>query len=211
MKLLLAGLLASYMMMGLSACRTEIDESYGYGYGYPGYDCYGYPGYNCPGYPYGGGGVVIVGHEHDHDDHGGWHHEGGGEHGGGAPHGGAPHGGHHLDTDAVASADLSSVALPAAQAPVDSAALLANDYGLKIASAQKILVLASGKNMDSAAQDLGISKMDLAPLADLSMPSQSVIAKMAAKLGEPQDKIQQVFADFVRDISAEQEQEDDSL
>ena len=101
--------------------------------------------------------------------------------------------------------------LPTAQAPVDSATLLANDYGLKITSAQKILVLASGKNMDSAAADLGISKMDLAPLADFSMPSLSVIAKVAAQLGEPQDKIQKVFADFVRDINAEQDQEDDSL
>jgi len=190
MKLILAAFFVGSAVLGLSACRTEVDASYGYGY-----PVYGYP----YGYP------VIVGH--DHDDHGGWHHEGG--HEGGHPGGG--HDGHHLTLDTETSANFSTLNLPMPQAKVDSATLLAQDYGLKMTSAQKIIVLASGKNLDASAADLGITKFDLAPLAELEMPSQSVLAKVAAHLGEPQDKIEKVFADFVRDISAEQGTSDDSL
>jgi hypothetical protein len=120
------------------------------------------------------------GHDHDHWDHHdhGWH----GGHG------------HHL---AVAVADSETQ---------DPAILLAQDYGISTVSAQKITAFAAGTNDAQALLDFGVSANELVPLANLEMPSQESIQKMAANLGEDQTKIATILADFISDIRAENAQ-----
>lgn len=90
-----------------------------------------------------------------------------------------------------------SLAPASAKSP---AALLARDYGIRVASAQKILALASGKNKTKAMEAMDLEKKDLAPLARYGMPSGEAVRKIAKNLGESQAKVDRILRDFVTDM-----------
>jgi hypothetical protein len=89
-----------------------------------------------------------------------------------------------------------------ATAPQDSAALLAQNYSISTASAQKIVAFAQGNDSTEIMDSMGITATDLAPLSDLEMPTQETIQTIATSLGEDSSKIEKVFADFVTDAKA---------
>ncbi len=86
----------------------------------------------------------------------------------------------------------------------DSAALLAQNYGISAASAQKISDFAQDKDADAILDSMGVTSDDLAPLSDFEMPSQETIQTISANLGEEPAKIEKVFADFVAQTKAQQ-------
>jgi hypothetical protein len=122
-------------------------------------------------------------YEYGHD-HGGWRHGGGGG------------GGHHR---MLADASLESVGIVSD----DSASLLAHDYDISHDAAQAIVNFAGSDDQEKALADLGLSATDAAQLANLQMPSQEVIVKVASKLGEDPAKIEKVMAGFIADVKGD--------
>lgn len=148
----------------------------------------------CRGYVYTGPHHPGWGHHPGYG--GGWGHPGhGGGWGHGPGHGGPGHGGHHRMT--ADNADVST-----SDESVDSAALLASDYGIKAESAEKIIRFAGAADLSASLDEMGLSAADAASLSGNSMPSQEAIQKVAAQLGEDSSKIEAILADFIADAQA---------
>jgi hypothetical protein len=85
----------------------------------------------------------------------------------------------------------------------DSAAYLAYDYGIRFESAQKFIALASAKSRTQAATELGVSLVEISPLAKMEMPSVEVIQKMAGHLNENPAAIEALIRGFITDLKQE--------
>lgn len=83
---------------------------------------------------------------------------------------------------------------------VDGAVLLAQDYGIKVSSAQKILALAGSSNKIQALAQLGLHVEEGMALMKYEMPDSTVIHTVAAKLGERPAAIKRLVRDFLQDI-----------
>lgn len=137
------------------------------------------PGYGHPG--------------HGHPGHGHGRPGRGGGHGGG--HGRGPHRLMMNTTSTVADAvDV------AEENPVT---LLAQDFGIRMESAEKILRIAQGDDVAEAASEMNLDLVDVAPLAKLEMPSTESIDRVAKSLGEDRAKVEGIFSELISDIQAE--------
>lgn len=112
------------------------------------------------------------GHGSDWD----WHH--GGWHPG---HGGP----HHLNTMGVSSAEE-----------------LAQQFGIRVESAQMIMDFAHSGN-EQQFQKLGVESSDLAALTQLQMPSQAGIERVAKALNEQPSQLEKLAQSFVTDVRAQ--------
>lgn len=134
---------------------------------------------------------------------GGWRggHRGGGWHRGGGFRGGR----RHLDVGAPMG-DSTSVALTSAQAESNAVETLAADFEIRRESAQKILRFASGRNVLISMRAVGLDLRDYKFLKNRELPSDEVVDRVAATLGEDSVKIKAIFEAFVDDTQADSSQ-----
>lgn len=85
----------------------------------------------------------------------------------------------------------------------EQAMRLSEDYGLKEQSAVKIISLINSTNLQSDLVSMNLRTQDVAPLANLRMPTNASIRRMAAALHENEDAIATAIYDFISDIQAE--------
>lgn len=107
----------------------------------------------------------------------------GGHHGGGWHHG--PGRGHHWLGDKI---------------QLNGAALLALDYGIEQSSAEKITAFASNVQDEQSIRDLGLTQDEVASMSRFEMPSQETIGKIAHTLGESDEAVKNIVADFLEDV-----------
>lgn len=86
----------------------------------------------------------------------------------------------------------------------NSAILLANDYGIKVSSAEKILAITTNAtNRDTVVKKLNLSNADMKAISNLEMPSRASVQNVANSLGERSAKVERLLTDFIADVKAE--------
>lgn len=83
---------------------------------------------------------------------------------------------------------------------------LSAEYGISLQSEEAIIRLASvtdSKDLPKATQALGVTPLELLPLAKLELPSPESMKKIADHLNENYSSIHKMFSDFVDDEKAE--------
>ena len=103
-----------------------------------------------------------------------------------------------VDTSAMTDSalDVSSVT----DLKIDSAQLLARDFGLKLQSAQTILKFSQSKQLNRDLRNAGLKPKELLPLTKFEMPSSETVSKVAAILGENPRRIEAVFSSMIADL-----------
>ena len=129
----------------------------------------------------------------DDRDHGGWNRGG---------HDGDDRRGGRGERSSVAGQSNDIGAVAQSNSAQDSATLLAGDYGIAVSSAAKIIQFAAGENMSQSLQDLNLSPEEASALANLNMPTDATVQKVASKLGEASSTMKKIFSDFVQDASS---------
>ncbi len=90
-------------------------------------------------------------------------------------------------------------------APVpEQAAQLSADYGISQKSAQAFVDVAASENPVQDSAKLGVSAVELAPLAKAQMPNLDSINKVAAHLGEDPSNVIKVFDGYIQDVNTRQ-------
>ena len=81
----------------------------------------------------------------------------------------------------------------------DQSLRLAQDYGIKLESAEMIIALAHGSQVEKNLKALQLEVSDVAPLANLERLPTASVEKMAQALGESTDTMTTLFEDFIAD------------
>ena len=92
-------------------------------------------------------------------------------------------------------------------APSESALHLSQDKAISLVAAEKIVSLAGGNDSRDALAKMEIEEKDVAPLADLQMPSNESIDRMAKGLGEDRSKIENLLTGFISDMKTDMKAE----